>query len=286
MNSPLVHCIILSWNGRPLTLECVRSTLHMTYTNRVVVVVDNHSEDGTVAALRAEYASKLEEGELVLIENSSNLGFAAGNNVGMHHAIERGADYVLLLNNDTVVDAALLDELVKEAEAHPEVGIAGPKIYYHDPPDRIWFAGGEVFLHRGVSRHRGIREMDRGQYDAPAYCDYVTGCAMLIKRNVLVKSGYLDPAYPLYAEDTDYCFRAARLGFRMYYVPGAKVWHKISSSTGGQVNWRKISLRLRSSFLFHRKYARWYHWVTIPFFVVADGIRVAVLIATGGIRNR
>lgn len=286
MNPPLVYCVILSWNGRRLTVDCVRSVLDMDYPRFSVIVVDNASSDNSVEALEEAGAAAIASGRLTVIENAENLGFAGGNNVGLDAAFRNGADYVLLLNNDTVVDRRLLAELVRETEPRPSVGISGPKIYYHEPPDRIWFAGGEVFLHRGISRHTGIRDVDRGQYDRVRCCDYITGCAMLVRRSVYESIGGLDTAYRLYSEDADYCMRASRMGFQMLYVPSAKVWHKISASTGGQINQKKIRLRLESSFLFYRRYARWYHWLTIPFFFGIDTMRILALIVFGKIRNQ
>ncbi len=285
MNPPLVYCVILSWNGRHLTMDCVRSVLDMDYPNLKVIVVDNASSDDTVEALKNGYARDIASGRITLMVNAKNLGFAGGNNVGMEFAFRQGADYVLLLNNDTIVDRHLLAELVRETEFRPAVGVSGPKIYYHEPPDQIWFAGGEVLLHRGISRHTGIRAMDRGQYDRVRCCDYITGCAMLVRRSVYESVGGLDTAYRLYSEDADYCMRASRLGFEMLYVPSGKVWHKISASTGGQINRKKIRLRLQSSFLFYRRYAKWYHWLTIPFFFTFDTMRILALIVFGRIRN-
>jgi hypothetical protein len=284
-SSPLVYCIVLSWNGRELTLDCVRSLLRQEYPRWVLVMVDNHSDDGSAAAVREGFGNAIDEGRLVLIENDRNLGFAGGNNIGLRFAFDRGADYVLLLNNDTVVDKDLLRALVQSGEAHPDAGILGPKIFYFDPPDRLWFAGGRIALYRGTSWHIGIREKDLGQYDRESECDYITGCAMMIKRDVLDSVGYLDTAYTLYCEDSDYCLRARQRGYRMLYVPSGRVWHKISAATGGQVNRRKILLRLQNSLRLYRRHARWYHWLTIPIFMLLDSLRVGVLVLARRIRN-
>lgn len=286
MDQPSVYVVVLGWNARELTLECIRSVLKIDYPNFVVVVVDNRSTDGSPDAIRKEFQNELSWGKLLLIENSENLGFARGNNVGMGIALKGGADYVLLLNNDTVVDPALLKSMIAMSEADASVGIAAPKIYYFDPPNQIWFAGGKIALYKGLSWHVGIREIDHGQYDTVGDCDYATGCAMLIKKNVVEKIGFLDPIYPHFSEDADYCWRAKRSGYRVVYVPEGKVWHKISASTGGQLSVKKIRLRLRSNLIFYRRYARWYHWLTIPVFFVLDGFRILGLILTKRIRNK
>jgi len=272
--------VVLAWNGKPLTLECLDSLAAVRYENASVILVDNASADGTADAVRKAHGDRV-----AVIENEENLGFARGNNVGIRRALDEGADFVLLLNNDTVVDPALLDRLVEVIAGSDEIGIVGPKIYYASPPDRIWFAGGEVLLSRGLSRHIGIRERDTGRYDSIRDVDYVTGCALLARREVFEKIGYLDPVFAAYYEDTDFCMRARRAGFRVVYAPAGKVWHKISASTGGELGRAKISRKLRSSAIFFRRYAAWHHWLTIPFFFAADVVRVLALVAAGRIRR-
>ena len=285
MSEPLVYCIILSYNGKHLTLDCIASVLRSTYTNYVILIVDNASSDGSVEAIRNSFSNEIGSGKIVLFDNKKNLGFAGGNNEGVKYAFEQGADHMLLLNNDTVIDKDLLTHMTAFIESDPDIGIAGPKIYYQNPPDQIWFAGGEIKLHKGLTRHIGIRQKDAGQFNTPVECDYITGCAMLIKRAVVEKTGYLDTIYPMYSEDADYCFRARRNGFKMMYVPSGIVWHRISAATGGQLNWRKIRFRLISNFIFLKRYARWYHWFTIPFYFVWDVLRVLVSAVTGRIKN-
>jgi GT2 family glycosyltransferase len=272
--------IVLTWNGRDLTLECLESLRSVRAAGVEVVVVDNASSDGTASAVRERHGDGV-----TLIENGANLGFSAGNNVGIAYALRRGARFLLLLNNDTAVDPDFIDELLRPLERDSRVGITGPKIYYYTPRNRIWFAGGEVRMARGLARHVGIRETDRGQYDTPREVDYVTGCALMARREVYEEIGLLDPSYAAYFEDTDLCMRARRAGYGLLYVPTAKVWHKISASTGGQLSRRKIARKLRSGARFFWRYARPYHWLTIPLFFVADGLRVAAMVATGRIRD-
>lgn len=277
---PRTTVVILTWNGRDLTLDCLRSLEKISTPHTTLMVVDNASQDGTVAAIRERYGDRV-----VVVENGANLGYAAGNNAGITRALADGADFILLLNNDTVVDPAFLDHLLAQMAASPDIGIAGPKTYYYEPPDRIWFAGGEVSLWRGTARHVGIRETDRGQYDTPRDVDYVSGCALLARRAVFEKAGLLDTAYRAYFEDTDLCLRAARAGFRIRYVPAAKVWHRISASTGGQLSRRKISRKLASSRRFFAAHARPWHWLTIPLFFALDVLRIGILVLAGRIRD-
>jgi len=278
--NPTVGIVVLTWNGKALTLSCLESVVRLSYANLAVIVVDNHSSDGTAEAIRTRYGNRVE-----VIVNETNLGFSRGNNIGIGRALDRGAEYVLLLNNDTVVDATLIESLLSVFVDQPRTGVAGPKIYYENPPDQIWYAGGRVSLARGITQHVGIRQKDVGQFDSVRQVDYVTGCALMARREVFEKIGYLDPAYRAYFEDVDFCTRAERAGYDIRYVPRGMVWHKISASTGGQVSWRKISQKSRSSLRFYGRYAAPYHWLVIPLFFVVDGVRIVALILRGRIRG-
>jgi GT2 family glycosyltransferase len=277
---PRVAVLILNWNGRELTIDCLRSLMTVETPNVELILVDNGSTDGSVEAIRDRFGERV-----TVIANKQNLGFAGGNNAGIRHALDTGADFVLLLNNDTVVDAALIDYMLQPFADDPRVGITGPKIYYYTPRDQIWFAGGRIFLARGTSCHVGIRQTDTGQYDRRTEIDYVTGCALMASRAVFESCGLLDPSYVAYYEDADFCMRARRAGFSIVYEPGGKVWHKISASTGGQMSRRKITRKFKSTWKFFRRYSKPWHWLTIPLFFAADTIRILFMIGTRRIRN-
>ena len=278
-NGTSIAIIVLNWNGRDLTLDCLR-TLDAVATPRVrIIVVDNASTDGSAGAVREQFP------RVTLIENVETLGFAAGNNVWIRRALDDGADFILLLNNDTVVAPDFAEHLLKAMLAAPDIGITAPKIYYAEPKNQIWFAGGEISMWRGSARHTGIRETDRGQYDRERDIDYATGCAFLVRRAVFEKIGGLDPGYRAYFEDADFCVRARRAGYRIRYIPPARVWHRISASTGGQLSRRKASRKLASARRFFGRYARPYHWLTIPFFFVLDVLRIGGLVLAGRIRD-
>jgi GT2 family glycosyltransferase len=221
-----VTIIVLNWNGLNDTLDCLESLDQLDYQNYKVVVVDNGSVDGSVPVIRQRFPG------VTIIENGENLGYAGGNNVGLRYAMAQGADYALLLNNDTVVDPAFLRILVDAAEADPAVGVAGPTIYYHERPDVIWSAGGAIDWQRGGStRMVGLDERDEGQFGAePRTVDFVTGCAMLIRRTVMEKAGLLDERFFAYYEETEWCVRVARAGYKILHIPLARMWHKISPS--------------------------------------------------------
>lgn len=278
--APKVSVVVLTWNGRLLTLDCLESLAAITYPGLAVVVVDNASTDGTAAAIRDRFGD-----EITVVVNDSNLGFSGGNNVGIRRALEDGSDFVLLLNNDTVVDPGLIEGLVAVFDKNPRAGIVGPKIYYASPADQIWFAGGMVSLARGTARHIGIRETDHGQYDGDSEVDYVTGCALMARREVFESVGLLDEGYRAYYEDADFCLRARDRGYEIWYTSGGVLWHKISASTGGQVSARKIKQKLKSSLKFYGRHASVQHWLTIPFFFTVDVVRVVVLVLAGRIKD-
>jgi GT2 family glycosyltransferase len=216
---PQVTIIVLNWNGLNDTLDCLESLGQLDYKNYKVLVVDNGSVDGSVPVTRERFP------EVTIVENGENLGYAGGNNVGLRYAMAQGADYALLLNNDTVVDPAFLRVLVDEVQAEPAVGIAGPTIYYHERPDIIWSAGGAIDWQRGSTRMVGLDERDEGQFGAePRPVDFVTGCAMLVRRAVMEQVGLLDERFFAYYEEAEWCVRAARAGYKIVHVPMARMW--------------------------------------------------------------
>lgn len=220
-----VFVIVLNWNGKEDTLDCLQSLRSTAYDNYTVVLVDNGSEDDSVAAVR----EKFPEVELVL--TGKNLGFAGGNNVGIEYAIKAGADYIFLINNDTTVHPDYLKELVLVAESDAKIGAVGSKIYYHGEPERIWFAGGKINWLKNKGEHIGLDEIDKGQFDDIKEVGYLTGCALLVKREVVEKVGVLEDDYFLYYEDADYSLRIQNAGYKTMYAPKSKIYHKVSRST-------------------------------------------------------
>jgi GT2 family glycosyltransferase len=219
---PQVTIIVLNWNGLADTLECLASLARLNYPAYEVVVVDNGSTDKSVEAIRARFP------QVTLIENGENLGYAEGNNRGVEYALQAGADYIFVLNNDTVLCQDILSRLVVAAEANPRVGAVGPKIYYHEQPRRIWFAGGMIDWQRGLTVNLGADEDDVSQFEKARSVDFLAGCALLIKRETWEGVGSFDSRFFMYWEETDWCTRAQRAGYELLFVPQAKMWHKIS----------------------------------------------------------
>ncbi len=218
---PRVLVVVLCYNGIADTVACLESLQRQTYRAADVLIVDNASQDATPAIVRDRFP------HVHVIETGANLGYAAGNNVGLRHALDHGYDYVLLLNNDTIADSRLISALVETAEADSRIGVVGPKILYHDRPDVIWSAGGTIDWRRGTSAMRGLDSRDQGQFDAATDVDFVTGCALMIKRAAIQAAGLIDERFGMYYEETEWCVRIARAGWRIVYAPAGRLWHRI-----------------------------------------------------------
>lgn len=231
---PKVVIVILNWNGKHLTAECLESLMEIDYCNYKILLVDNGSTDGSQEYLRGRYP------EIELVENGENLGFAEGSNVGIGRAMDCQADYVLLLNNDTLTHERFLSELVRVAEYDSEIGFVGPKIYFYDchgQHDIIACAGGRINLWIGKARNIGVHEKDAGQYEDTKKVDWVPGTCLLARRDVIQRIGLFDPTFFAYMEEIDWCIRGRCAGYTSAFVPKAKIWHKVSAS-GGPLHYR------------------------------------------------
>ncbi len=245
-----VAIILLNYNRWRDTVECIESLLNINYINYQIIVCDNHSTDDSFYRLRrwAEnnaadfYFINLEndflpeksvKSRLIFIETVSNRGFAGGNNIAIEFALKNKAEYILLLNNDTTVDADFLAPLVEACEKDPEIGMAGGKIYYYDHPERIWAAGGGMIsLFSAESRHFGLNETDNEVNSAPADLDYITGCLLFIRSKVIKEASLMDEKYFLYYEESDWAWRVKKAGYKIRYIPGSKIYHKVSAAVG------------------------------------------------------
>lgn len=248
--APRVGVVILNWNGWRDTLDCLTQVRQLDYpTSRLeIVLVDNGSHDESVAQLRRQAG-------VTLLELPSNVGFAAANNVGIRHVLAHSCDYMLLLNNDTVVSPELLTPLLQVFHMDSTAGVVSPKIRYCDPPDRLWYAGGEFRDPRLIGYMVGLGEVDTGQYDRTRVVDYAVGCCMLIRRAVFEQIGYLDERFFFYNEDVDFSYRATRRGFSVWYQPDSVILHKVSHSTRDDLP-RRTSLYAQSRVVFFAKHIR------------------------------
>jgi GT2 family glycosyltransferase len=227
---PKVFIIILNWNEWRDTIECLESLEKIDYLNYQIVLVDNGSKNESVLQLE-KFCSEYNE-DLVFLKNQNNLGFAGGNNVGIKCALENQADYVLLLNNDTIVESDFLTQLIKAAKSDKKIGMLGPKINFYNRKDRIWFLGGKInrLLNKGTHLYYDQIDSVKNLPNKLFEVDYFTGCALLIKKEVIKKIGLMWDGYFLYYEDTDWNLKAKKNGWKIVVAPKAKIYHKVSRS--------------------------------------------------------
>jgi len=218
-STPLVVCVILNTNRRKDTLECLASLEKSTYRHFRVIVLDCQSIDGSVAAFRSAFPA------IQIIELAENLGYAGNNNVGIREGLRQGADWLFVLNEDTVLAPDCLQRLVEMGLQSPDIGIVGPMIYHHDEPEVIQSAGAEVDRW-WRSFHLGQNQVDRGQFGEPRNVRWISGCAILVRSDVVHTAGALDERFFIYCEEVEWCIRAGKSGWRIVHVPSAKLWHK------------------------------------------------------------
>lgn len=256
-----VFISIIDFNGQENTINCLRSIESLEKVNFKlnVIVVNNYPQE----KLNLPKFSGL---NLKMIENKENLGFAGGHNIAIKNALENGADYILVLNNDTIVNKSLITELLKSSNS--EIGIIVPKIYFakghefhktrykeEEKGKIIWYAGGIMDWENVIGHHRGVDEVDNRQYDTVGPSDFASGCCMLVKREVFEKVGFFDERYFLYYEDNDLSQRALRSGFKILYQPKAILWHKNAGSAGGSGSLLQDYYITRNRMLFGIKFA-------------------------------
>ena len=217
-----VAVVILNYKLKNDTLESVYSVLQSDYSGIEVIVVDNNSADGLGDELKKIKGVKF-------IQTGSNLGYTGGNNIGIKQALNDGNDFVFILNPDATVAKDTIRNLLDVAEKL-NGDIVGPKILFNDKKT-IWYAGGIIDRENVLGKHIGLDQLDKGQFDKVSETDFVTGAAILIRRQVFDRIGFFDERYFLYLEEVDFAFRAKKVGFKILYQPKAIVFHKNAQST-------------------------------------------------------
>ena len=263
-----VFVVVANWNGGEENLECLASLRAQGLPEERIVFVDNGSVDGSRELVRARHP------RLVLLENRTNLGFGEAANQGAREALARGADALFFVNNDVVLPEGTLAKLLVALEAHPERGIVGPRVLYRDRPDLVWCAGGMLTWRQNLSTLLGHKKDDGERWRAVRRVDYVAGCALLVRREVLDKVGLFDASYFAYMEDVDFCLRAKDAGFEVFLAGDAAAHHASSSATGGGYNPRRKYMMGVNSIWFLKHHAGATEWAR---FVVFDVSTLPVL---------
>lgn len=247
-NQPKVFVVVLNYNGKEVIKRCLTSLFKVNYSNFEVVFVDNNSTDGSLELAKSCFS------KANFIKNKENIGYAAGNNVGIRFSLERMADYVLLLNNDTEVENDFLTKLVEVAESDKKIGLISPVIF-HGKTKEVWFSGGDILWRKMSSRNRQDIPT-RDHYES----EFITGCSMLVKASVFKEIGLLDEDYFLYWEDADFSLRATKKGFKNAVVSSSWVYHFEASEKNRK---NKIYWLVVSGLIFFKKNTPWNkkYWV-------------------------
>lgn len=225
---PNVGIVISNYNGWQDTVQCLESLQKQTYRDFEIILLDDASTNDSVQQLQKHLTENT-----VFLPQEANSGFAAVNNVGMRRALADGCDWVLLLNNDTVAAPDFLENLLRET---PAGAVSCPKMLFLDPPDEIWFAGGELDRATGKVRHLGGHEKDGPAFAEKKQVSFITFCCVLLPRQVIEQVGFLDETLFMYCEDVDYCIRLTDAGVPLWFLPDAKIWHKAGGSAGGMLS--------------------------------------------------
>lgn len=259
-----IGIIVLDYNTHDETEECLESLSKVDYSGLDVkiIVIDNGSRDNYKIQI-TNYKLQID-----IIKTEENLGFAGGNNLGIEKALAWGADFIMFLNNDTIVEKSFLAELVNVFSKNKNIGIVVPKIYFakgfefhKDKYEKeelgkvIWYAGGIMDWENIIGHHRGVDEVDHGQYDEISETDYATGCCFVVPSEIFEKVGVYDEKYYLYYEEIDLCERLRRYGYKILYVPTSKIWHKNAASSGGSGSALQDYYITRNRLLFGMRYA-------------------------------
>jgi hypothetical protein len=222
--SPKVFIVIINWNQHEDAIECVESVKGLDYDNFEIVVVDNASRESSVKMIRGRFP------DLRIIENSENLGYAGGNNIGIRYALDKSADYVLILNSDIVLDRYALKNLISVAQQDKDAGIFAPKVYYYDRRSIINSLGTSINWFRLRPNLGECGQEDYGQFNKAEQKDVLVGCALLIKKTTFEKIGFFNENYFAFHEDADLCLRNIKCGGKNLTVPGAVAYHKVAGS--------------------------------------------------------
>lgn len=270
MNESKIAIILVNYNGLKDTIDCIQSIEKSTAQSQIVVV-DNASKENEAEMISKKFP------EVKTIRSETNGGFSAGNNIGIQWALDQGYDYIALLNNDTVIAPDMLELLCQNVSDH---SVSVPKMLYFSRPDVIWYGGGRINRKTGNAEHINMNKKNQEDITVRK-CDFATGCCIMIPASVFRKVGMLDERFFMYCEDTEFCLRLMEHGISINYVPSAKLWHKVSQSTGGDESVLSIYYITRNRILYLRDRQKEFSVVALPFTVVTRIIRMIQMALRG-----
>jgi len=268
MDEPL-YSVIVNWNLKDDTFDCVNSFVKAGSSLDKIIVVDNASTDGSIDALRHQFGPLLN-----ILVNDKNLGYAGGLNTGINFVLQHHAEWILLINNDVIVDSTFYFELIKGIRENQEFKIISPLIFEYNRPTRIWFLGDKVIPLTLLTRSLSRGEIDQGNLVDVIPVDFVSGCAMMVHRSVFESIGLFSTRFFMYAEEVDFLQRARLAGFRSATVTRAKMWHKISASAGRDLPGTRY-LKIYNQILFYKHYSSFWQLPLIFGFTLFRSIVIA-----------
>ena len=277
--APKIIVVTINWNGFKDTNELIESLRKVSYNNFEIIIVDNNSLSIEIDKLNSIIGDNIH-----LITLSENMGFAGGNNVGISAALERKADFILIINNDTIVESNFIEPLLEKFKLNSLVGIVAPQVNYYNDPKRIWSAGGKI------SRIRGSGFADSDQLETKIkltdkLVDFVSGCCMLVRSEVFQNVGIFDENFFLYTEDADFCFRVKKAGYKIYVNPNSVIYHKVSKSTKNNLKLLPLYYTTRNRLYFSKKNFHKFHFITMGYISTTMLLKSLYWITTGNLRN-
>lgn len=279
MKPPLVNIIILNWNGSKDTSELLDSLYKITYDNCKIIIVDNNSKPDDIETLMKNHGNKVH-----IIQCRENCGFSGGNNIGIQYALDKNADFILLLNNDTIVEKNFLEPLIEKFLMTKNLGIVGPKIKYYHFPDRIWSMGGTI----SKIRSSGFALSDKLETtvtNADKEVSFISGCCMLVKNEVFNSIGLFDENFFLYLEDTDFCYRLKNAGFKIFVVPESIIYHKVGQSTIKNMKILPLYYTTRNRLYFAKKNFRNNYYLSVIYLFLVMMIKGITWLFQGRNKN-
>jgi GT2 family glycosyltransferase len=274
-----VQIIILNWNGYSDTSELLDSLKLINTPEIKIIVVDNHSFGNDVGLLENNY-----KGYIQILKNDLNLGFAGGNNIGIKKALESNSNFILLINNDTIVESNFLSVLLDSFKLNEKLGIIAPQINYYNEPKKVWSAGGKISKIRG-SGFAITNKLENELAQTDRYVEFVSGCCMLIKKEVFQTVGLFDENYFLYLEDTDLCHRVNKAGYKIVVTPKSKIFHKVNKSTQNNYSTLPLYYTTRNRLYFAKKNFSETFIFTFLYILISMLLKSIYWIVTGRTKN-
>lgn len=257
-----VAAVLVNYNGYAYSFDTIKS-LEKSVLAPKIILVDNNSENNEADALSKAFP------DIIVIPSYENLGFAGGNNLGIKYALQTGYEYILLINNDTIVDPDMISELVKYANPQR---VVSPIIFYNNDKDKIWFAGGKINRMTGNTVHiLQDRKINSGKLTV---CSFLSGCCMLIHRDIFNRVGFLDDTYFMYYEDADFSIRLKKYNIELLMDPKAKLWHKVGASSGGNESFLSTYYLTRNRLILIKKYPEEFSKIAYVFSIITRYFRM------------